>query len=573
MNRVAIYARYSSDLQTDKSIEDQIRTCVDRAESEGWSVTKVYSDHAISGASLLRPDIQNLLQSLQNNDFDIVLTEALDRLSRDQEDIAHIYKRVKYADCRLITLSEGEVDELHIGLKGTMNQLFLKDLARKTHRGLQGRALAGKNAGGKAYGYDVIHKMGADGEPIRGGRKINKQHVAVIIRIMEDYVKGKSPRKIAFELNEEKIPSPTNKGWSQSTINGNRKRGNGILNNELYIGKLVWNRMRFVKDPDTGKRISRLNDPEKVITVDVPDMRIVPQELWDKVKAKQSRLDLLPNFSAKQRPPKLFSFLLKCGECGGGYSKISKKHYGCSTSRNKGTCKNRLSIMESKLEERVLGALQNRLMNPKLCKIFCEEYTAHINKIRMERNSSLTNYRNEFDRNEREIEKLLNAIATGIDPLRVKDKINSLSERCKELENYLDTTEEAPVLIHPNMAHRFHVEVQNLIKSLNDPEHRDESASLIRELIEKIVLTPNEDKSALVIDLYGNLAGILQTAQKNDPRLNLKPSGTLDYTRLTEIKQAKLVAGTTNPLDLPLYEVSKGKLVAGVGFEPTTFRL
>ncbi|MCF6217079.1 MAG: recombinase family protein [Emcibacter sp.] len=546
MNKVAIYARYSSDLQTDKSIEDQVRICTERAEQQGWRVAQVYSDHAISGASMIRPGIQQLLNDLQNGEYDIVLTEALDRLSRDQEDIAHIYKRVTYADCQLITLSEGKVDELHIGLKGTMNQLFLKELARKTHRGLQGRALEGKNAGGKAYGYDVVHKMDANGEPIRGGRKINKSQAAIVIRILEDYVKGKSPKKIAYELNQEKIPGPSGKGWTQSTINGNRKRGTGILNNELYIGKLVWNRMRYVKDPDTGKRVSRPNDPENIITADVPEMRIVPQELWDKVKTKQAQLDRKLTFQAKKRPPKLFSFLLKCGKCGGGFAKISKSHYGCSTARNKGTCDNRLAIAEAKLEQKVLGALKSRLMDPELCKIFCEEYTAHLNRIRMERNASRAAYKKELAKNEREIEKLLNAIASGLDPLRVKDKVNSLSERCTELERLLDTTEEAPVFVHPNMAHRFHVEVQNLITSLNDPEHRDESAGLIRELIEKIVLSPNEDKSALVIDLHGDLAGILLAAGPKLREHETKPSKTLDYTRLSEIKQAKLVAGARN---------------------------
>lgn len=153
MNRVAIYARYSSDLQSDASIDDQIRTCRERAEREGWVVTGVYADHAVSGASMMRAEIQDLILDARAHKFDIVIAEALDRLSRDQEDIAHIYKRLTFEGVRIVTLSEGEVGKLHIGLKGTMNALFLEELARKTHRGLQGRVLAGKSAGGRAYGY------------------------------------------------------------------------------------------------------------------------------------------------------------------------------------------------------------------------------------------------------------------------------------------------------------------------------------------------------------------------------------------------------------------------------------
>jgi hypothetical protein len=67
----------------------------------------------------------------------------------------------------------------------------------------------------------------------------------------------------------------------------NRERGTGILNNELYIGKLVWNRLRYRKDPDTGKRRSRLNPETDWIVREVPELRIIPQELWEAVKARQ----------------------------------------------------------------------------------------------------------------------------------------------------------------------------------------------------------------------------------------------------------------------------------------------
>jgi len=96
---------------------------------EGWSVYKYYSDHGISGASLIRPGIQKLLQDSLEGRFDIIVTESLDRLSRDQEDIAHIFKRINFAGGRIVTVSEGEINELHIGLKGTMGALYLKDLA------------------------------------------------------------------------------------------------------------------------------------------------------------------------------------------------------------------------------------------------------------------------------------------------------------------------------------------------------------------------------------------------------------------------------------------------------------
>ena len=138
--RVALYARYSSDNQRDASIEDQFRICKERAARENWTIVASYKDAGISGASMiLRPGIQALLEDAQSRAFDMVLAEALDRISRDQADVATLFKQLRFAGVPIVTLAEGEITELHVGLKGTMNALFLKDLAAKTHRGLRGR--------------------------------------------------------------------------------------------------------------------------------------------------------------------------------------------------------------------------------------------------------------------------------------------------------------------------------------------------------------------------------------------------------------------------------------------------
>ena len=152
MIRAAIYARYSSDNQREASIEDQVRQCRARIEQEEWTLTEVYTDAAISGATTLRSGYQKMLEDARSGNFEIVVAEALDRLSRDQEDVAGLYKQLTFSGVRLITLAEGEITELHIGLKGTMNALFLKDLAMKTRRGLEGRVRQGFSGGGNAYG-------------------------------------------------------------------------------------------------------------------------------------------------------------------------------------------------------------------------------------------------------------------------------------------------------------------------------------------------------------------------------------------------------------------------------------
>jgi site-specific DNA recombinase len=154
--RAVIYARYSSENQREASLEDQVRLCRERIAAEGWELVQVFQDRATSGASSLRAGYQALLAGARDGAFNVVVAEALDRLSRDQEDVAALFKRMRFAGIRIFTLSEGEVSELHVGLKGTMNALFLKDLAAKTRRGLRGRVEAGKSAGGNSYGYRVV---------------------------------------------------------------------------------------------------------------------------------------------------------------------------------------------------------------------------------------------------------------------------------------------------------------------------------------------------------------------------------------------------------------------------------
>src|SRR5918997_3622894 len=168
--KVAIYARYSSDNQRDASIGDQLRICREYATRQGWTVTQEFTDHAISGATLLRSGFQALMRDALNRRFDVVLAESLARVSRDQEDTAGLFKRLTFASVNIVTLAEGDITHLHVGLKGAMNALFLKDLADKTRRGLRGRVELGKSGGGLCYGYKVT-RAPRDGVVTTGERE------------------------------------------------------------------------------------------------------------------------------------------------------------------------------------------------------------------------------------------------------------------------------------------------------------------------------------------------------------------------------------------------------------------
>jgi site-specific DNA recombinase len=554
--KVALYARYSTDHQRDASIEDQLRLCRLHAEKQGWTVVDSYTDRAISGASLLRAGIQELISDAMRGKFAVVLAEAMDRLSRDQEDIAGLFKRMAFSGVRIVTLSEGDVTHLHVGLKGTMNALFLKDLADKTRRGLRGRVEEGKSGGGLCFGYDVVKRLAADGEPIRGDRTINEAEAAVVRRIFADYLAGKSSRAIAFELNKDGVPGPQGAEWGPSTIHGNPKRGVGILNNELYVGRLVWNRLRYLKDPDTGKRVSRLNPEAEWVVQEVPDLRIVHQDVWDKVKARQQTLAYETSepgqnaLNERRRPKYLFAGLVKCGCCGGGYTMISKDLLGCATSRNKGTCDNRRNIRRDALEASVLGGLRTHLMDPELFKEFCSEFTREVNRLRIERGAGLTVMRAELPRIDRELDKLMKLILASDDidaSKRVMKQMKELETRKEYLEKALAEAVEPPPLLHPNVAEIYRQRISTLYESLRGEGGKAEAAEAFRTLVDQVTLVPTEDELAIV--LRGDLAAILRfAANKKNPDV-LSDAGVLDAL------------------------LSQESLVAGTGFEPVTFRL
>jgi site-specific DNA recombinase len=549
MKRAVIYARYSTDRQSDRSIEDQVRLCHERIEADGHTSTQVYSDHAISGATLLRPGIQALMEDASRGKFDAVYAEALDRISRDQEDAAGFYKRMRFAEVSMITLSEGAINDLHVGLKGTMNALFLKDLADKTRRGLRGRVEASRSGGGVTYGYDVVQARNPESEGA-GQRSINEEEARVVVRIFRDYAGGKSPRHIAFELNKDGIAGPSGTGWGASTINGNAKRGTGILNNELYIGRLVWNRLRYVKDPDSGKRRSRLNPPDQWIIKGVPELRIVPQELWDRVKDRQSAVkrQTRPDHQQhakvweRRRPRFLLSGLIKCGACGGGYTMVSRTLYGCANARNKGTCDNWLNIRRDALEATILDGLKRHLMDPELFKLFCEEFTKALNRLRGDRAAEHTRKEAELRTITSRLRRIVDAIAEGVPALTLKEELLSLETRKVLLDQEMVGWRDEPVRLHPNMAEVYRKKVDELALLLQGEDDKQEAFEAIRGLIDRIVLSPEHGN--LKVDLHGELAAILRFSQASK-----SPAG--DLTDRAE----QLV------------------MVAGVGFEPTTFRL
>ena len=205
--RAALYARYSTDLQNAASIQDQFAACRSYAERQDVEIVATFEDAAISGASAAnRPGLQALMRGAEGGQFDVVICEALDRLSRSQADVAATFEDLRFYGVRIRTIAEDNVNELHVGLKGTMNALQLQEIGRKTRRGLQGVVRSGRHTGGRVYGYRIRRELDAVGEPVRGLRDIDAVEADIVREIFRRYAIGASPRAIVSDLNDRASP-------------------------------------------------------------------------------------------------------------------------------------------------------------------------------------------------------------------------------------------------------------------------------------------------------------------------------------------------------------------------------
>ena len=561
--RAAIYARYSSENQREASLEDQTELCRRYAERQGWTVVQVYSDRAASGASTFaRPGFLKMLSDAESGWFDVLICEAIDRLGRKLADVADLFDRLTFRRVAVHATSLGLVTQMHVGIMGTMAQMTLSDLREKTKRGQLGRAREGRIPGGLAYGYDVVPP--APGSKDAGERRINQAEAEVVRRIFRDYAAGKSPRRIAHELNAEGIPGPGGRNWGDTTLRGQPERGTGLLNNTLYIGMLSWNRCSYVKDPRTGRRIARVNPVDQREHTAVPDLRIVDQALWEATQDRRTtmafgigRSESGEALNRAHRRKFLLSGLLRCGYCGGGYTIIGPDQYGCAARRSKGTCTNNVIINRARIEKRVLDALKGRMLAPELVAEFVKAFTEEVAAAQRTNASTSDASKRELSDVQRRLEGVLRAVENGAWSTALQTRLHELEQRKSTLEEAVQAAEApAPVIrLHPNVAGLYRQKVEGLEAALSDPAIRTEAIDALSAMIEAVVLTPDaEALDGLSAELHGDLAIILAAAGGEGLPVQRAPSGR------------GLVGGRV---------VSGGVLsvVAGTGFEPVTFRL
>ncbi|WP_088687185.1 recombinase family protein [Rhizobium sp. R634] len=502
----AVYARFSSELQLDRSIEDQISLCRSFADRQGYEIGEIFSDRARSGASLFgRDGLLLLLERAKSRTFDVVVVEALDRLSRDQEDLAAIFKRLQFIGIDIIAVHDGKADAVQIGIRGLVGSLYLTDLANKVRRGLSGRVKEGLSAGGKAYGYKPV--LGKPGE-----LSIDPDEAAIVKRIFAEFAAGNNPRAIAYGLNREEVPPPRGAVWNASTIYGSPTRLNGILRNPIYSGRMVWNRLRMVRDPDTGKRISRMNPESEWHVVDVPNLRIVDPETAEEVNARLRGMK--PRGGSQSRNKRILSGLLRCGECGSGMT-IDGKTNGhqrlrCSRSRESGTCGHKRRYQLSAIETAVVRGLAERLDNPATVALYVETYLEERRRLTPENATGRNRIKRELAKRKRELERLLDAYLQELVSIeQFATRRPPLDAAVADLTRLLSVEVAGAADFRAAAAVAHETAVRHLADRLTVADPRGECMGEFRRLIDAVVIFPSAPFKPVQVGLVGILAAIL----------------------------------------------------------------
>ena len=505
MKRAAIYARYSSDLQTDRSIEDQIALCSDYAAKQGLRVVAVFDDKARSGASIMgRDGILSLMDAARDKAFDVVVVEALDRISRDQEDLAGIYKRLTHVGVEIRAVHEGRADIVQIGIRGLVGALFLQDLAHKVRRGMSGVVREGRSAGGRAYGYAPV--PGRPGELV-----IVPDEAAIVLRIFEEYAAGRTPRDIAGDLNAENLAPPRGGYWQASTINGSRQRANGILQNPIYDGRIIWNRIRMMKDPDTGKRISRVNPSSEWQEQAVPDLRIVPGELFAAAAARRTRSSFQKPLVRQHR---VLSGLLRCGACGSGMSIKDKMgrvtRIMCTRAKESKACSNSRPYVLDEIEATVISGLRDNLKNRELIEYYVAVYNEEHRRLYSGQGAEREKAAQRLGAAQREYDRVLNLVIKGvISEDEAAAKLPELRAERAKLEGILSTIHEAPkvVSLRPALVNRYLCSLEMLEAAVASADDlADEIKQHVRDLVTTVTVQPTASGQKPVIKVDGLLS-------------------------------------------------------------------
>jgi site-specific DNA recombinase len=521
-------------IQKDRSAEDQFALCEAYAAREGYEVVAKFADRGKTGATTYdRDELAQMRDAAKRGEFDAIIVENLDRLSRDQEDLAGVFKRLTHYGVKLLSVNEGETTSIQVGIRGIVGSLFLKDLAGKVKRGHDGIVREGKFPGAVTYGYDRIWDE-ANRKYKAGERTINETEAKIIMRIFTEYASGKSPREIANDLTRDGVPTPSGGTiWNHQTFVGG-SYARGIIGNRLYIGEIVWNTHYTVRDPDTDKKQKRVSPESDHLIVQAPAFRIIDQDLWDRAQAVRTQRAVAmfgpggkrtgPLSSGQKVIPRtrhgeyLLTGILRCAVCNSHMriaqnSRNGNPRVACAAAHQHSTCSHTKSYDIGDLEIAVLDGFKNNLLDPESIKQTLAAFHSRYSENQKKNSADRINIEKQINRLAIQIERLVDAIADGDELVPVKTLTSKLREKEAErvsLEERLRLLKvDNVVTLHPKILDAYRENVAALHAVLTGGRASKSARIAFQSLVDSVVVHPTGKRMPADVSVYGRLSAML----------------------------------------------------------------
>lgn len=505
-----IYARYSSDKQTEQSIEGQIRECKKFAEENEIEIIKIYTDRAISGKTADREEFQEMISDSANGEFKAVVVYKLDRFARNRYDSAIYKSKLKSNSVKVLSAKENITDSpegviLESLLEG-MAEYYSLDLAQKTSRGMMENALKCRHTGGRPL---LGYKLNPDKTYC-----IDESAATIVRKIFELYAQGSSYNQIIDILNKTGAKTGSGKTFGKNSIHD-------LLRNERYTGVYIYNR---IPRDSTGKRNSHGTKEDGMIRIEGGMPAIIDRELWEEVQKKMEGNKKSPARN-KAKIDYLLSGKLFCGHCGSamvGQSSTTRgvvyPYYVCNHKVRLRTC-DKKNVKKDEIEDLVIHETIHRVLEDDAINNIADQ-VAELSYREGLDTSRLDNLKLQLKSTEEIITNICNAIAQGV----LTPSTKKMLEEAEEKKERLILELEQEKVIQKNIVTKEQVLFwlsQFQGGDINNPEYRKRLVDVFINKVfiydDKIVITYNFSGDNNTVELSDINSALSDLSQSGPP--------------------------------------------------------
>ena len=479
--KAVIYTRVSTEMQPQSALDSQEAVACEFAKCNNIDIIKVFSDKGISGTTDNRPNFQEMIKYVenQNNDIQLIIVYKLDRLFR-QEQLFNVYE-YRLNKCGVFVLSATEETYKNdIGsrvLKAVTlinNEFEANKIRENVKRGQTYTAKQGKTNGGIApLGYDI----NADGKYV-----VNPEEAKIVKKIFEMKSNGVTYEQMADTLNKQNYRTKIGRKFTKNNFHE-------ILTNPKYKGVFVYNRSAPATEYNKSPNRHKYKSADNIITVKGKIERIVSESLWDSVQPKK-------NLSGKTNKGKyLLSGLVKCPICHNSYHVDTKGNVQYLRHNKNKTDKCINSIPMDNVKEKVILKVINKIFSKYNVEYFTNNFDTisqtqtasieqHIKKLKFKINALKVKYDN-----------LLNTLSETTDEnikTSITDKLTSINT---EISTYTNSIEKLKNSIpQPPTKDNIRTSKKKLKAFLTNPKNILDSKKLIHSIIDSVYITENDIK-------------------------------------------------------------------------------